>query len=169
MTHARKPVWTVVAALAVSPFIAHAQIVPADGHARAQNRQEAVTYLFPEQVTLAAGKPSTISLHFRVAQGLHINSHAPSDDSLIPTVFSVPAASGVHLEAASYPAGAEMTLSVDPNTKLNVYTGDFVIEVRFKATSGDHLVQGKLHYQACDQEKCMPPKTIAVPIDVIGK
>jgi hypothetical protein len=30
-------------------------------------------------------------------------------------------------------------------------------------------VQGKLHYQACDQNQCMPPKTIAVAIDVIGK
>jgi hypothetical protein len=104
-----------------------------------------------------------------VAQGLHINSHTPSDDSLIPTVFSVPAESGVHVEAANYPAGAEMTLSVDPNTKLNVYTGDFVIETQLLATPGDHLVQGKLRYQACDQEKCMPPKTITVPIDVIGK
>lgn len=126
-------------------------------------------YLFPEQVTIEAGKPSTISLHFRVAQGLHINSHAPSDDSLIPTTFSVPAESGVRLEGANYPAGAEMTLPIDPKTKLSVYTSDFVIEALLLTTPGDHLIRGKLHYQACDQEKCMPPKTITVPIDVIGK
>jgi hypothetical protein len=167
MKHARKSVLILIAASAFP--VAYAQIVPAGGHSRAQNREEAVTYLFPEQVTIAAGKPSPVALHFRVAQGLHINSHTPSDDSLIPTVFSVPAESGVHLEAANYPAGTEMTLSVDPNTKLNVYTGDFVIETRLLATPGDHLVQGKLRYQACDQEKCMPPKTITVPIDVIGK
>jgi hypothetical protein len=34
---------------------------------------------------------------------------------------------------------------------------------------GDHLVEGKLRYQACDRNECMPPKTITVPIDVIGK
>ena len=26
----------------------------------------------------------------------------------------------------------------------------------------------KLHYQACDQNACLPPKTITVPIDVLG-
>jgi hypothetical protein len=26
-----------------------------------------------------------------------------------------------------------------------------------------------LHYQACDQSQCLPPKTITVPIDVIAK
>jgi hypothetical protein len=30
-------------------------------------------------------------------------------------------------------------------------------------------VQGKLRYQACNDSQCLPPKTITVPIDVIGK
>jgi len=30
-------------------------------------------------------------------------------------------------------------------------------------------VEAKLRFQACDQNACMPPKTITVPIDVIGK
>jgi len=62
-----------------------------------------------------------------------------------------------------------MTLPIDPATKLSVYTGEFIIQARVVATAGNHLVQGKLHYQACDQNQCMPPKTIAVAIDVIGK
>ena len=35
--------------------------------------------------------------------------------------------------------------------------------------AGDHLVEAKLRYQACDEAQCMPPKTITVPIDVVGK
>ena len=54
-------------------------------------------------------------------------------------------------------------------TKLSVYTGEFDILARITATPGNHLVQAKLHYQACDQNECLPPKTINVPIDVIGK
>jgi hypothetical protein len=61
-----------------------------------------------------------------------------------------------------------MTLPIDPTTKLSVYTGEFIIQARIVATPGNHLVQGKLRYQACDQNQCMPPKTITVPIDVIG-
>jgi hypothetical protein len=37
------------------------------------------------------------------------------------------------------------------------------------AAAGDHLVEAKLRYQACDNNACMPPKTITVPIDVLGK
>jgi len=129
----------------------------------------AVEYLHPEQVTVAAGKTSKVTLHFRIAQGLHINSHTPREDDLIPTTFSIPEGSGVRLAAASYPAGTDFTLPLDPGTKLSVYTGEFVIQARIVATAGNHLVEARLRYQACDKNACMPPKTITVPINVIGK
>ena len=53
--------------------------------------------------------------------------------------------------------------------KLSVYTGEFVVQARIKAAPGDHLVEAKLRYQACDRNACMPPKTITAAIDVIGK
>jgi hypothetical protein len=130
---------------------------------------DAVTYLFPEQVSVPAGKPSPVTLHFRIAQGLHINSHTPSADFLIPTTFSIPDGAGVRLDAATYPAGTLISLPIDPTTKLSVYTGEFIIQARIVAAAGNHLVEGKLHYQACDRNQCMPPKTITVAIDVIGK
>src|SRR6202035_5386597 len=127
---------------------------------------QAVQYLYPEQVTLAVGKSSPVALHFRIEPGFHINSHAPKDEFLIPTVLSIPADSGVKLENATYPPGAEFILPADPDTKLSVYTGDFAIQAKLVADSGDHLVNAKLRYQACDKTACMPPKTITVPIDV---
>jgi hypothetical protein len=110
-----------------------------------------------------------VALHFRIAQGLHINSHTPSDEYLIPTVFSIPDSEGVKLDAASYPSGDMITLPSDPKTKLNVYTGEFIIQAKLISPAGNHLVQGKLRYQACNDSQCLPPKTITVPIDVIGK
>ncbi len=150
-------------------FAVRAQSPMSESPHRSIVKTEAVEYLFPEQVTLPAGKSSAVVLHFRIRSGLHINSHAPREDFLIPTVFTIPEDSGVRLEAANYPAGTEFTLPVDPSTKLNVYTGDFTIQARIIAQPGDHLVEAKLRYQACDQNACMPPKTITVPIDVIGK
>lgn len=157
-----------IAALTLT-VIAHAQFVSNAPQNRAAAKTEAVQYLYPEQVRLPAGKPAMVALHFRVAQGLHINSHTPSDDSLIPTTFSIPAGAGARLENASYPAGTTIALPADPKTRLNVYTGDFAIQTRLLAAAGDHLVQGRLRYQACDQTQCMPPRTISVAIDVIGK
>jgi DsbC/DsbD-like thiol-disulfide interchange protein len=132
-------------------------------------KQQAVQYLYPEQVTAPAGKSTAVTLHFRVAPGLHINSHSPKDESLIPTAFSIPSESGVKLDAAIYPQGTDFILPADPDTKLIVYTGDFAIQAHITASPGDHLIEAKLRYQACDQTQCMPPKTATVAIDVIGK
>ena len=127
-------------------------------------------YLFPEQVTVPAGKPSQVTLHFRVAQGLHINSHTPSDEFLIPTDFSIPDGAGVQLEGATYPAGNDHFAAVRSHRPSSAFTpASSSFEARIVATPGNHLVQAKLHYQACDQNQCLPPKTINVPIDVIGK
>jgi hypothetical protein len=159
-------------ALAVVSFfgpalsIVHAQT---DSSSRSILKGAAVEYLYPEQVTVTADKASAVELHFRVAEGLHINSHTPSRDYLIPTALMIPEASGVRLAEASYPNGTEITLPLDPGIKLDVYTGEFTILARIIAARGNHLVEAKLHFQACDRNACMPPKTITVPIDVIGK
>jgi DsbC/DsbD-like thiol-disulfide interchange protein len=143
--------------------------LPAQTPARSLVKPQPVEYLFPEQVTIPAGKPSPVTLHFRIAPGLHINSHTPRENSLIPTTFSIPVDSGVRLDQAAYPAGTDFTLPIDPSEKLSVYTGDFTIDARIVAPPGEHLVEAKLHYQACNTNACLPPKTITVPFDVIGK
>jgi Thiol:disulfide interchange protein DsbD, N-terminal len=140
-----------------------------DSSSRSIDGGAPVQFLFPEQVTLPAGKPGAVALHFRVAPDFHINSHTPHDSYLIPTELSVPASSGVRLENASYPSGEDITLPLDPSTKLSVYTGEFAIQTRLIAERGNHLVQARLRYQACDKNACMPPRTITVPLDVIGK
>jgi Disulphide bond corrector protein DsbC len=166
--------WTSVlkAAVGFSALVnicaAQGQIPMADSTNRSIGHGAPVEYLFPEQVTIPAGKPQPVELHFRIAQGFHINSHTPKEDYLIPTVFSVPESTGVRLASATYPDGADFTLPLDPATKLSVYTGEFAIQTKLIAERGNHLVQASLHYQACDQNACMPPKTITVPIDVIG-
>jgi len=166
--HERRIGFCLAAALA---FGLVAFLVPGRIYAQGRSiaKAAAVEYLFPEQITVPAGKASSVALHFRIAQGLHINSHTPKEEELIPTAFSIPEGFGVRLEQANYPSGTDITLPLDPKTKLSVYTGEFIIQARIVAVAGDHLVEAKLRYQACDNNACMPPKTITVPIDVIGK
>ena len=132
----------------------------------------AVTYLFPEQVSIPAGKSSPVDLHFRVAEGLHVNSHTPRAEELIPTTLKFPETDGVHLAKADFPPGTEFTLSIGSDTppeKLSVYTGEFIIHTELVAAKGEHLVQASLRYQACSSNTCLPPRTIPVAIDVIAK
>jgi hypothetical protein len=140
-----------------------------DDSSRSILKGAAVEYLFPEQVTVPAGKASDVTLHFRVAPGYHINSHTPREDFLIPTTFSIPDGSGVRLDEAVYPAGTDFTLPLDPTDKLSVYNNEFTIQARIVAPAGSHLVEGKLRFQACDKSACLPPKTIPVAFNVTGK
>jgi hypothetical protein len=154
------------AVIAMAALLAQGQT---DSTSRSILNGAAVEYLYPEQVTVLAGKASDVQLHFRIAQGLHINSHKPKDEFLIPTTFSIPEGAGVHLQDTNYPPGIEISLPIDPSTKLSVYTAEFTIQARIVASAGNHLVEAKLRYQACNNNTCMPPKTIPVAIDVIGK
>jgi hypothetical protein len=156
-------------ALGLAALAAQGQAPMGDAPNRSTAKDAAVQYLFPEQVTVPAGKPSPVALHFRIGEGLHINSHTPREDFLIPTTLSIPEFSGVRLEGATYPEGTDFTLPLDPSTRLSVYTGEFTIQTRIVVTPGNHMVEARLRYQACDNNACMPPKTITVPIDVIGK
>ena len=153
-------------ALGLCSMMTHGQ---SSGTNRSVAKTDAVQYLFPEQVTVTAGKASPVKLHFRIAPGLHINSHTPSEDYLIPTNFTIPEGAGVRLDKATYPAGTDITLPADPKTKISVYTGEFAIQAHIVSTAGNHLVEAKLRYQACNDSQCLPPKTIPVAIDVIGK
>jgi hypothetical protein len=155
--------------LAFGAWAAQGQVVSSSAQSRSIAKADSVQYMFPAQVNVTAGKPSAVALHFSIAQGLHINSHTPSEPELIPTSLSIPDGFGVRLDAATYPPGTTFTLPADPAVKLNVYAGEFTIQARIAATPGNHLVQARLRYQACDNTACMPPKTIAVPIDVIAK
>jgi len=165
----KKAMGPTIALLALATAAAHTQLVSPNPPGRAIVKTQPVEYLFPELVSVTAGKPSLVALHFRVATGLHINSHTPKDSFLIPTTFSIPDGERVKLDGAAYPAGTMMAMAFDPKTKISVYTGEFAIQARIVAAAGNHLMQGKLRYQACDQNQCMPPKTIDVPVDVIAK
>jgi Disulphide bond corrector protein DsbC len=154
-------------ALAAASLSAQAPL--SDLASRPAAKPPAVAYLFPEQISIVAGKPSPVDLHFKVAAGLHVNSHAPRSEELIPTTFKFPEASGVKLTRADFPAGVEFVLPADPAEKLSVYTGEFVIHAELVAAKGEHLVQATLRYQACSNDTCMPPHSIPVAIDVIAK
>jgi hypothetical protein len=94
--------------LAMGAVFAQGQAVRGQG---SPAKAGAVEFLYPEQVTVEAGKPAMVKLHFRVAEGMHINSHAPKDEFLIPTTLEFPDGTGVKLERAEYPAGGEFAFA----------------------------------------------------------
>jgi DsbC/DsbD-like thiol-disulfide interchange protein len=157
-----------IATLALAPALLCQQPL-IDFSQRPAPSPAAVEFLSPDRITVPAGKRTTVALHFRIAPGLHINSHAPRDPDLIPANLSIPDGTGLRLLEVLYPPGTEYALPIDPKTKLSVYSGEFTLQARILAAAGTHSIQAALRYQACDQNACMPPKTIAVTLEVTGK
>lgn len=121
-------------------------------------------------ISVTQGKAATVPLSFRVARGYHINSNKPKSEFLIPTVLKVDATTDIVIGKTTYPDGKDMSFAFAPDEKLNVYTGDFDVDVLVRpltsVQAGKYIVRGTLKYQACDNSACYPPKKLPVSFDV---
>jgi hypothetical protein len=130
--------------------------------------------LLSDAVQVMAGSPQMVELRFRVDDGFHINSHTPKDELLVPTVLRLDGAGGVQVMGETYQKGAPFELHVagSGNAKgelLDVYQGEFRVMVRLTVPKGASTMTGALHYQACDNAACFPPKTLPVMVAVRGE
>lgn len=116
------------------------------------------------------GKAETVPLSFNVADGYHINSNHPKSDYLIPTALKVEATTDIVIGKTTYPDGQDMSFAFAPDEKLNVYAGDFKVDVLVRplrsVQPGKYVVRGTLKYQACDNKACYPPKNLPISFDV---
>ncbi len=126
--------------------------------------------LVSDEVDVVVGKEQFVELRFRVEPGFHINSHTPKDPLLIPTALKLDAGHGVEVQGREYPKGAGFKLGQGTDAQtLDVYQGEFRVRVRMVADAGNSTMSGVLHYQACDDAACFPPKNLDVKVAVVGK
>jgi thiol:disulfide interchange protein DsbD len=96
----------------------------------------------------------------QIQEGWHINSNRPLEEYLIPTELKFDSTSGVTLEQVVFPKALERTFAFS-ETPLAVFEGEFVIGAVLKISeqvAGENLkLNGKLHYQACNDVACMAP------------
>jgi hypothetical protein len=133
-------------------------------------RGPSVTYAPPPLVSIARGKGGSVTVHFRVSPGFHINSNTPKSEFLIPTTLKIDAPTDIVIGKISYPDGKDMSFPFAPNEKLNVYSGDFPLDVLVRplhtVLPGKYALHGQLRYQACDNAQCYPPKQVPVDFEV---
>ena len=122
-------------------------------------------------LTIAQRAQATmVNLNFRVPPGYHINSNTPKSEFLIPTALKMDLPTDIILGKIQYPPGEDTSFPFSPDEKLSVYSGDFTIAVAVhplqSVTPGKYIIHGMLHYQACDNAACYPPKTVPVSFEV---
>ncbi|WP_263365355.1 protein-disulfide reductase DsbD N-terminal domain-containing protein [Edaphobacter bradus] len=162
----RRAGWLVAALVAASGALEAQQLGSLS--ASAAKPKQYVSYAAEEQV-VKAGKRGMMELHFRVADGFHVNSHTPKSELLIPTAIKLDEADGVKLGEVEYPAGTSYSFSFEPGEKLDVYSGAFTVKIPVVAGVGGHTVNGTLRYQACDNAACYPPKSLPVAVVLTAK
>lgn len=121
-------------------------------------------------VTAPQAAQTIVPLNFRVASGFHINSNTPKSEFLIPTALKMDPPTDIVLGKIEYPEGKDLVFPFSPDEKLNVYSGDFTVNLTVHPLSsvnpGKYLMRGLLRYQACDNAQCFPPKTLPVSFEV---
>src|SRR5947209_15073439 len=121
-------------------------------------------------VTARRTTQTMVSLNFRVAGGFHINSNAPKSEFLIPTQLKMDVPTDIVLGKIEYPKGKDVAFPFSPDEKLNVYSGDFAINLAVHPLKSvvpeKYVMHGVLRYQACDNAQCFPPKTLPLKFEI---
>jgi thiol:disulfide interchange protein len=144
--------------------------VAIQGMAQVPGKAPILTMAAVPLTTAQRAQATMVNLNFRVPPGYHINSNTPKSEFLIPTALKMDLPTDIILGKIQYPPGEDTSFPFSPDEKLSVYSGDFTIAVAVhplqSVTPGKYIIHGMLHYQACDNAACYPPKTVPVSFEV---
>jgi DsbC/DsbD-like thiol-disulfide interchange protein len=95
-----------------------------------------------------------------IPTGLHVNSNRPSSQYSIATTVRI-SGSGVRSASVSYPRGRDRKFEFS-ETPVNVYQGTvrfpFSVSVPARYNGKSLSLRVVVHYQACTNEVCYPPR-----------
>jgi len=144
-----------------------ALLLLAASSAWAQQQQQRLTVSQPEQITIQRGGSATQTLHVTVQPGSHVNSDKPKDEYLIPLKLEWESGP-VTAQSISYPQPEQIKVG---NDTLSVFTGSFALSTVFKAAkdapAGARSLNGKLRYQACNDQMCFRPSSLIIHLPVV--
>ncbi len=101
----------------------------------------------------------------------HVNAHQPSQQFLVPTRLELTLPQGVSVEER-WPEPEKERIPIFPSP-LELYSEmiEIVLVIRIEETvrPGDYQIEGKLWYQACNDEVCIPPAFVpfSIPISAL--
>ena len=108
----------------------------------------------------APGSPVRVALQVRLPEQFHVQSDAPRDPALIPTVLTVNAPEGITVAEIVFPPPQDFN-QLGQSQPLLVFPHEFAIGVRLDIAPGVPIGQidipARLRYQACDDRLCFAP------------
>ncbi len=116
------------------------------------------------------GGSAQLALEIKIAQPWHVNANPASEEFLVATEVAFALPTGVTLRGVAYPPGVEKKLEfAEAPLRLyeNVVYIGAVIDVASDVPMGTSTIAATITYQACDNEKCLLPQTLEVPIALV--
>jgi len=102
--------------------------------------------------------PRQLDLHVRIRAPYHLNAH-DADAGLLATQVAVHGEAAADLSRIEYPPGTAQPVTFT-DKPLRLYAGETIIQIHFNADQrGEGRVRVAIHYQACDDQACLPPVT----------
>ena len=109
------------------------------------------------------------ALEVQLEEHFHVHSNKPLEDYLIPTQLKVEPPVGFTVKEIVYPTPILIDAGFS-DQKLAVFEERFALGAWITADAsvapGDYEIPASMRYQACDDEKCLPPKTKQIPLTV---
>lgn len=132
------------------------------GHAQIRRPTASVTPV-AERDAIRPGETVRLALRVSLPDELHVQSNAPKDPTLVPTVLTVTPPAGATVDEVVYPPAQDFEQQ-GLDQPLQVFPHEFVIGVRLTVATGtpdgDLAVPVRLRYQACDALMCYAPATV---------
>ena len=103
-----------------------------------------------------------------IEKGWHVNSAHPLESFAIPTTLTFDSADIVK---ADFPPHVIKSFTFSGGSKLAVYEGTIAIPFTAKVKNGAQTINASLHYQACNDTVCLPPRnaTLAISTSSAGR
>ena len=96
-----------------------------------------------------------------IEKGWHIQSAHPLDTFTIPTTLAIDG-----LISADYPQHKLESFTFSSGSQIAVYDGTIQIPFTAKIPAGAKSVKATLHYQACNDTVCLPPRDVSAQLNV---
>jgi len=162
MTRRSRFVSLVAATLLLRVAVAHAQL--GGGNTPAP---ETLVQVVVAPVTVAAGGTATASVKLTILAGWHVNANPPAMEYNIPTTVTLAGAGGLTSGRVHYPPGKQEKFGFE-DAPLLVYDGTVVVNVPVAAAADakSGTLDGKVEFQACNNEVCLAPTEVPFRVQV---